>query len=57
MENELKIGRIVEIPSSNLGKMYGQGVITAYFGGTIQVNFSGHLGQYTISKHEIKIVS
>lgn len=57
MDSQLTVGRIVEIPSSYLGKKYGQGKIVSKFGGTIQVDFDGHLGQYTVSKHEIKIVS
>jgi len=56
MDSRLTIGRKVLIPSSKLGQEFGEGIIVAKFGDTIQVNFSGALGQYTVSKHEIIIV-
>ena len=52
-ECEFKAGDIVSIPSSNLGKTYGLGRVTAVWNGIMAVDFSGHLGQYTIAKHVI----
>lgn len=52
-DETLKTGRYVEIPSSNLGKTHGIGKIIARWGDTIAVDFRGHRGHYTISKHTI----
>lgn len=50
------IGDLVDIPSSDLGKIYGFGKILAVWSDKIAVNFSGHLGHYTISNHIITVM-
>lgn len=50
-KQEFEVGDEVYIPSSNLGKTYGIGKITAIWSGIMAVDFSGHLGHYTIAKH------
>ena len=52
------IGGSVIIPTSSLGSTKYIGTVVAHWANTIQVVFvyedgSEHLGQYTISKHEI----
>lgn len=51
-----KVKDKVKILTSILGKDGEVGIITAKWGDVIQVDFNGHLGQYTISKHEIEKV-
>lgn len=46
----------VKILTSELGKDGTIGIVKAKWGGIIQVDFDGHLGQYTIDKHEIERV-
>ena len=48
-----KVNDLVEIPTSNLGKEYGFGKVVRKWHNTIQVDFAGNLGQYTVSKHTI----
>lgn len=48
-----KVGEEVTIPTSELGNKYGIGVIKAIWSNRIAVDFSGHLGYYTISQHDI----
>jgi hypothetical protein len=46
----------VKILTSELGKDGAIGIIKAKWGGIIQVDFNGHLGNYTIDKHKIEKV-
>lgn len=55
----MKKGSVVIIPTSELGVRNGlllEGTVLARWGGVLQVDFDGHLGQYTISKHNINLV-
>lgn len=49
----MKVGDPIYIPTSNLGCKYGIGKIVAIWSNKISVDFSGHLGQYTVDKHDI----
>lgn len=51
--SEFKVDQEVTIPSSDLGSRYGIGKIVAIWSNKIAVDFSGHLGHYTIENHEI----
>lgn len=53
MEKELKIWDRVKIPTSELGKKGNIGEILSIWNGKISVNFSGKIGHYTLSKHEV----
>lgn len=46
----------VKILTSELGKDGAIGIVKAKWGGIIQVDFNGHLGNYTIAKHKIEKV-
>lgn len=52
---EYKIGEDVTIPTSYLGAKYGVGKIISIWadGNRMAVDFSGHLGHYTVSDHKI----
>lgn len=52
--SEYKVGDLVYINTSDLGKVYGLGEVKAIWADKISVDFSGHIGHYTISQHEIK---
>lgn len=55
----IKINSKVKIPTSILG-LNGKeiGTVTAIWqdGNKIAVDFDGHLGHYTVSKHEIEVI-
>lgn len=51
---ELEIDDKVKILTSELGKDGTIGIVKAKWGGIIQVDFNGHLGNYTIDKHKIE---
>jgi hypothetical protein len=48
-----KVGDFVSVPTSVLGKKYGVGKILAIWFDKMSIDFSGHLGNYTMSKHTI----
>lgn len=52
--SDYKAGDEVTIPSSHLGSEYGIGKIIAIWNGKMKVDFSGHIGIYTIDKHTIE---
>lgn len=56
-DTEFKVGDLVVVPTSHLGKLYGAGQIVAIWSDRIAVNFSGHLGHYSISSHKINHAS
>lgn len=51
--HEYRVGDFIYIPSSELGKRYGKGKIVSVWFDKIAVDFSGHLGHYTLSNHPI----
>lgn len=53
---KLEIDDKVKILTSELGKNGAIGKVKAKWGGIIQVDFNGHIGNYTISKHKIEKV-
>lgn len=55
-KSEYKRGDVVSIPTSTLGKLYGNGEVVAAWADKIAVDFSGHLGQYTIGNHTVKLM-
>lgn len=55
----MKKGTKVTIPTSELGVKGGVpivGIVTHGWQDVIQVDFDGHLGQYTKAKHQINVV-
>lgn len=49
-----EVGDWVKVPNSSLSKRYGIGQVIASWHDTVQIDFSGHLGQYTVSKHDFE---
>lgn len=53
---KLEIDDKVKVLTSELGKNGAIGIIKSKWGGIIQVDFNGHIGNYTIAKHKIEKV-